>query len=220
MASLKRFRQITNGFARGHNFNFSIIDWRDPDVDSKFLGNLLGAALSPIQTLFCSSTNLPSKTIETEAVPVHYGMPGIKVAKNVNYGSWTVTFYADEVLMLRFLFLRWMELIQDSSTQQFALASRYKSSFAFASILTPQNIPIQVYSFKGLFPTSVGSVTMAQQNSGSVLTFDVTFEFDFFTVNKDGLAFLASMAHETIMNGGVKAQTINLPYGATIKSPF
>jgi hypothetical protein len=58
-----------------------------------------------------------------------------------------------------------------------------------------------------------------------VLTFTVTFSYDFFSINKDSLAFLASVGMEKIQTpiyssaaGG--DQRIALPGGSTIKAPF
>ncbi len=222
--NLKTFRKLTNGFARHHHFNFAIVDWRDSTFDDPILGKILGGFTAPLQSMFCSSTTLPEKSIKTEAVPIHYGMPGITIASDVNYSPWTVTFYSDEVLMLRTMFLRWMELINNTDNQQFSLPARYKSTFAYASVLTPSDMPVHVYSFKGLFPISVGAITMQQQDT-NVLTFNVTFGYDFFSVNKDPLAFLASVGLEKIQNniisnGRLRQKKIALPGGVTINAPF
>jgi hypothetical protein len=167
--NLKSFRHVTNGFARHHHFNMGIVDWRDPAFSSKLLGTLAGAAATPIVSAFASSMQIPTKRIETEKVPIHHGVPGMSIGNGVTYDDWTVTFYADELLLLRFFFLRWMELINNTDDHTFSLPNRYKSSLAYASILSPTDIPVQVFTFKGLYPKEVGGIVMDGTFSVSIV---------------------------------------------------
>ena len=226
--SIKAFRKLTNGFARNHHFNIGIVDWRDPAYTNKITGMVVGAASVPLQSMFCSSTTLPAKTFEHKRLPIHHGIPGYEIATNVSYSPWRVTFYSDEILALRFFFLRWMELIQNTDNQSYTLPKRYKSTLAYAAILTPQNIPCHVYTFKGLFPVNVNEITVQQQDTG-IMMFDVEFAYDFFQINEI-FGFGLALAHEYIGDtaynliagerGVVHKRKINAPLGVSIPVPF
>lgn len=226
--NLKTFRQITNGFARNHHFNIGIIDWRDLAITDPTIGKIVGTLATPMLSLFCSSTALPTKSIASERIPIHYGIPGIQVARNVEYSPWRVTFYGDELMLLRFFFLRWMELINNTKNQSYSLPTKYKSTLAYAALLTPQDIPCHVFTFKGLFPIQVSQLILQQQDT-SVTTFEVEFSYDFFQVNEP-LGFGLALAHEIIGESVLRAATtgnfklkprkINAPFGITVPLPF
>jgi hypothetical protein len=179
--SLQTFRQVTTGFTRACHFNLGILDFKNlglPNQESDELGKKLLLNMS----MFVSSTALPTKTIEQQKLLVQYGQPGLHIANNVSYQPWTVTFHTDGVAVFRNLFLSWQEAILSTYTHSYTTPSRYKSQKAFVALLNGTNNVIQTYSFRGLFPTEVGAITLNQQDSG-VATFDVTFQYDYFEIN-------------------------------------
>jgi len=221
--NLRAFRQLTNGFARNHHFSIGIADWRTDFFNNKLLGMLAGIASSPIQNMFCSATSLPSKKIQHTRVPVQHGIPGIEIASDVVYAPWTVTFYADEILMLRYFFLKWMEGVNNTKVHSFNRPTEYKSTLAYAAVLTPQDVPCHVYSFYGLFPVDIGDI-IVQQIDTNVMTFNVTFAYDYFKVNEPigyGLALAQELVSDKL-NGtsNTKKRTVNAPLGVKVKLPF
>ena len=54
--TLKSYREITNGFARGHHFNVGIFDWKDPKISSSVASKVAGAFATPILSAFCSAS--------------------------------------------------------------------------------------------------------------------------------------------------------------------
>ena len=228
MLNLKTFRKITNGFARGHHFNIGIIDWRDPKVTNSVTQKVLGAAMSPLLNAYCSATHLPAKTTDMHELRLQSGIAPIRIAKSVNFATWKVTFYADEMLALRFFFLRWMELINNTSNHTFSVPSAYKSSMAYAAILSPQDIPVHVYCFKGLFPINVSEIVV-QQRDTDIMTFDVEFAYDFFKLNDPvtfGIAVAYELVGDTALNKiysgstTLKPRSLNAPLGLKVKIPF
>lgn len=227
--NLNSFRRVTNGFARGHHFNLGILDFKG--IGRSTTANYLtGIAVTPLISIFCHSMTLPSKTIASESIRVQSGIPPINIATNVSYTPWSVTFHSDELAILRYLFLRWQETINNSKDKGFGVPKDYKSQMAYASLLSPQDIPVHVYSFYGLYPSDIQGFTLNQQDSG-VLEFTVEFTYDYFTVN-DPSVYILSLAHEIVFDtvlgtafDGTKIRrerkrSINAPYGLTVKLPF
>jgi hypothetical protein len=226
--NLKTFRFVTNGFARQNHFNVGFPDWRGLGLTGGIASKLVGIAATPIINSFASSMELPTKSITDTPIRVQYGVPPIRVATDVVYGDWTVTFYSDEMLLLRYFFLEWMELINNTKNHSFSIPKKYKCDYAYGAVLTPQDIPVQVFTFKGLFPKNIGAVQMSQENAG-ILTFTVTFAYDFFKVNEP-IGFAMALGFEllgnTILNkigSGSDAfykRTLNAPMGVSVKLPF
>jgi len=222
--TLKAFREITNGFARGHHFNLGILDF-------KAFGNIYadyatGALTSPLMSLFCSSMTLPSKIINPNSISVQSGIPAIKIANDIAYPPWTVTFYSDELLIMKYMFNRWQELVNNSEDKTFGVPSDYKSNIAYGAVLSPQSVPTHCYTFKGLWPSEVSNITVSQQDT-TVLQYSVTFQYDYFEINELA-GFLLSVGHE-LTNSGINAayggstirnRSVNAPYGLSLRIPF
>lgn len=220
--SLKTYRKITNGFARSQHFNLGILDFR-AFSSNPIASYATGIVATPLLSMFCSSTTLPTKQIATNGLSLQYGIPAIKIAENINYGTWSVTFYGDELLLLRTLFLFWNEKIYDTKKKSFRLPGDYKSQFAFATVLSPQGVPTHGYFFRGLYPSVIQGITVSQSDS-NVLQFTVDFEYDYFEVNS-WEAMLTSYGMEKILAvaSGQKLfnkTELNLPYGISFKVPF
>jgi hypothetical protein len=227
--NLNSFRRITNGFARGHHFNLGIVDFKGVG-SSQVVNYVAGVVLTPLISIFCSSTTLPSKIFQSEALSIQHGLPPINMASSVTYGPWSVTFYSDELAILRTLFLRWQEKINNTKDMSYGVPAMYKSQLAYASLLSPQDIPVQVYSFYGLYPSDIQGITLSQMDT-NVLQFTVDFTYDYFQVN-EARGYIASLAHEIVFDtvlgkafDGTKIRrerkrSLNAPYGLSIKLPF
>jgi hypothetical protein len=195
--NLRDFRQRTKGFAQACHFNMTILDFKNLSFPPS---NQDGIQLIDKLHLFVSATSLPSKTIEAQRINVHYGHPGIHIASNVNYSPWTVTFYSDERLLIRRLFLAWQETILNSSVHSYTTPYRYKSQQASLTMLNGRNGVVQSYNFKGLFPTEVGSASLQQQDAG-ILTFDVTLQYDYFVLDSlEGIGLSAALERNSMAN--------------------
>jgi len=121
-----------------------------------------------------------------------------------------------------------MELINNTSNHTYSFPSNYKSTLAYAAILSPQDIPVHVYTFRGLFPISVSEVVM-QQRDTEIMTFDIEFAYDFFSLNDPitfGLAFGYEFLGDSVLNKlytgktSLKPRSLNAPLGIKVKIPF
>jgi hypothetical protein len=226
--NLKAYREITNGFARHHHFSIGFADWRGLGLTGGIVSKIVGTAASPILNAFVSSMEVPSKTVSSTPVVLQHGLPAINVASDVAYGKWTVEFYSDELMLIRYFLLEWMELVANSKNHTIGLPAQYKSNLAYGAILTPSDIPVQVFSFKGLYPVDVGGIQMDQDNT-QIIKFNVTFEYDYFQINEPfglGLAFgmetLGSVGLNSAFSGttGLKKRKLNAPLGIEVPLPF
>ena len=226
--NLRAFRKITNGFARGHHFNLGIIDFKGIG-DNKFVNYGAGAVLSPLMSIFCSAMTLPQRNLEDEQLMIQYGIPAINMPTRVSYPGWSVTFYSDELALLRYLFIRWQEKIVSSRTKTFGVPATYKSQLAYAALLSPQDIPTHVYTFHGLYPRDVQGIQVSQSDT-DVLTFSVEFAYDYFVINEP-IGYAASLAHEVVFdtvlnrifgdtNNFKHKRSVNAPLGISIKLPL
>jgi hypothetical protein len=190
--NLVDFRRVTNGFARACHFSLQIKDFKELSVPNENSSEY-GSAFLATQHMFVSAASIPSRTIESQRINVQFGQPGIHIANGVNYQPWTVTFYADDKMMIRTLFLKWQQVILNTVSHAYTMPNRYKSQDAQVNILNSHDNHhvVQTYSFKGLWPTEVGSISLQQQDAG-IITFDVTFQYDYFTVNVTENAALAN----------------------------
>jgi hypothetical protein len=241
MSKLSRYRQQTNGFVRGNHFNLGIFDFKGAtpaNNDFKLLDQIVstgrGMTLSTVMTTFCTSMSLPATVTTPTQVNIQEGLPKLSIAGTKIYTPWTVEFRGDEVLMLRSMFVKWHELITNTKNHSYGLPSLYKSNTAYACVLSPTDVPVHCYSFKGLWPSEIGGLTVGAANN-DIMTFSVTFSYDYFTLNEIG-GFGLAMAHEVnesfqnaggLFGGGLNSaiktgldKTVHAPLGTTTTVPF
>jgi hypothetical protein len=80
----------------------------------------------------------------------------------------------------------WMASINahEGNTRQLATAAsnEYKSQ-AQITQYSKTGVPLRVYNFNGLFPTTVGAITMDWNTTDDIERFDVTFQYDWWNVD-------------------------------------
>ncbi len=241
MSKLAKFRRQSNGFARGNHFNLGIFDFKGgmnpsnkvPIID-KVVDSGRGMTLSTVMNTFCTSMSLPSTQTPATLVNVHEGSPKIAIAGTKVYVPWTVEFKGDEVLLLRSMFTQWHSLIVNQTNHSYGTPNLYKSNLAYACVLSPKDVPIHCYSFKGLWPSEIGGLSVGSNNN-DILTFSVTFSYDYFTMNEmEG--FSLALANEVnnsfqqsggLFGGGLRSagktlfdKTVNAPLGTSVSIPF
>jgi hypothetical protein len=138
-----------------------------------------GEVINDTFTALARSTELPSKTLETENV-AYYGAD-FKINSKATYNDWSVTFMETSDNMRNF-FLRWTDLAYNTQALQNNPHASYKVNgiqvFKIDN-LSKDSVLRTGVRFFGLWPTNVGSVSF-DQAGGSLLTYDVTFTYDFF----------------------------------------
>lgn len=250
MSKLSRFRRRTNGFTKGNHFNLGIFDFKGAISDntrstsaglnvfssiaSTIANNGRGMTLSNVMSTFCSSMTLPATQTPATLVNIAEGLPKVSIPGAKIYSPWSVDFFGDEAMLLRSMFVKWHQLVTNDTNHSYGLPSSYKSNLAYACLLSPMDIPVHCYTFKGLWPSEIGAMTVSQ-SSGEIMTFNVTFSYDYFTLNEVegfGLA-MASEANDAfqqaggLFGGGLGAgaktlfdKIVHAPMGVDVKIPF
>ena len=113
---------------------------------------------------------------------VNYFGRQVKLAGNRTFPDWTVTIMNDEDFLVRDGMERWSNAINglESNLRSAALATtaQYKTN-ATVTQFGKQGNPIRTYNFVGIFPITVGSITLDWGTNDAVETFDVTFAYDY-----------------------------------------
>jgi len=135
------------------------------------------------------STSLPSSSVSS--VPVPYFGRTIKVAGDRSFEDWSVTCMNDEDFDLRNSFESWLNLINAHASNragalggiQGGTPDLYKvdlivQQFGKAGPSNDSGI-IRQYKFNGVFPTSVGAISLDWDSTNTIESFDVTFSYDY-----------------------------------------
>ena len=130
------------------------------------------------------AAQLPASTVGVIEVP--FRGRKVKVPGDRTFAEWTVTIMNDEDFLIRNAMENWMASINahEGNTRQLATASssEYKSQ-AQITQYSKTGVPLRVYNFNGIFPTSVGAITMDWNTTDDIERFDVTFQYDWWNVD-------------------------------------
>lgn len=164
-----------------------------PNLFRVLLTNPILAANDRKIPLLGKASSLPD--FELGVATVGYFGGEVKFPGNQKFKPWTITFYADEDYGVRDPLERWRNAILDTEQNRNTTGSssplNYKSQGTVEHIGKDGRI-IKVYSFDGIWPSSVGQVELDWEENNSIMTFDVTFQYDRFTTNTNS---------DTIVNG-------------------
>lgn len=132
----------------------------------------------------CKSASLPASTLGTVSVP-YFGRT-IKLAGDRTFDEWEVTIINDEDFLVKNAMEEWMHSINshEGNIREFASASEslYKAQ-AEITQFSKTGVPLRVYQFNGLFPSSLGSIETNWETVDTIEEFSVTFQYDWWTVS-------------------------------------
>lgn len=159
--------QLTGGGARPNLFQVTI----DNPVDRG----------SFIKTSFMvQAASIPESTLGV--APVNYFGREVKLAGNRTFANWSTTIINDEDFLIRDGLERWSNAINglETNVRSAALATtaQYKTN-ATVTQFAKTGEPLRTYNFVGLFPVSIGAITLEWGTNDSVETFDVEFAYDY-----------------------------------------
>jgi hypothetical protein len=131
-------------------------------------------------TFHCKAAQLPGKTIGTIEVP-YFGRK-IKVAGDQTFAEWTVTVIHEEKrhadpTNVRSNFELWMSNI-NTTVGNVRTLSNYKANAAVRQYAKVGGSPIQLYSFKGMFPTDISPIDVSWESNDTIEEFTVTLQYD------------------------------------------
>ena len=139
--------------------------------------------IGDIQVPFLTKNAQIPESVETEIELHYFGRP-IKVAGNRTYAAWETTIINDEDFAIRHGLEQWMDQINsaESNLRSFGSASPllYKSQ-AQVTQFSKTGVPIRVYEFVGVWPSTIGAIELAWE-ADTVEEYPVTFTYDYWRV--------------------------------------
>lgn len=135
---------------------------------------VVGSESTGLVNILAQSASVPGREIAPIDVPV-MGQQ-FKMAGEVTYPDWTVTFRIDDNYDIYKKMRSWSELIRGSDTGIASFPIQYKSNPKIYQIDAAGN-RLNSITMNGAWPTSVGEVAV-DWTSSEIQTFDVTWAYD------------------------------------------
>jgi len=203
------------------NDGFNLYNFRqvigDPARPYLFLVHIPEIGQDTTMTAIARSTELPPYTLGE--VPVAFQGMNIKLATPPTYGDWSVTFLCDEAHELRRLFFKWQSIAYDAGTMLLGHSQSYKSDNIGVSQLARNGERVAKYGFVGMYPKTVGNISVGHDQTGNVETFEVAFAYDYWVL-------VDQMGTQTTQDSFVRStQSVKIdrgvpPPGGNWQTPF
>jgi len=130
------------------------------------------------------AAQIPAGTITNIAVN-YFGRP-VNFAGNRTFEEWTVTILNDEDFQIRNAMEQWQNTINSvqGNLRTFGASSPvlYKSN-AQVTQFSKTGVPIRVYNFVGIYPTSVAAIDLNWDTADAIEEFTVNFAYDYHEVS-------------------------------------
>jgi len=130
-----------------------------------------------IATYLVRSTTLPESTIEPIVVP--WQGQEYKMGSTHTFAEWECTFNLDSNATLRKQMVEWSRKVHDPETNIHGSPSDYYGE-AVLELLDVNGAVVMAYTLHQAWPSSIGSLDLAQDNK-EVSQFSVTFTYNWFT---------------------------------------
>lgn len=130
-------------------------------------------------SFMCQAASLPAQQVDV--VPVFYQGRETKVAGNRTFDNWTVSILNDEDFAIRNKIELWNNALNGHSTnvreRSTAQNSNIYGSTAHVIQLSKDGSALRSYKFIGLWPTTIGEISLDWNSSNEIESFDVTFAY-------------------------------------------
>ena len=128
-------------------------------------------------TFSARAAQLPGSTIGY--APLSYFGREVKFAGNRTFEPWTITIINDEDFAVRNAIELWMQGLNQTALNIRTYPGQIYQSDAKVTQYSKQGLPIKSYSFKGLFPTELGAISLDWGTNDTIEEFDVTFQYQY-----------------------------------------
>lgn len=191
MASISEFKNVlSNGGARANQFKVHLTfpDW------------VLGGGEAARQGQFlCKSAQLPASNIDN--VPVQYRGRQVNFAGERTFEPWSISIFTDTNFLIRNAFEVWQNGVQNyGATTGKTRPADYQVQLFVDQLDRSGNI-IKTYNFIDAYPTNIGSIALDYDNGNAIETFDVTFQYNYWTSNTTS----ASVGLDSAVSGVINA---------------
>ena len=142
-------------------------------------------------TFFCSTTNLPGKTINTvDNKPYAYGQVN-KMPLSRSNDSLTTTFFGDSNYLIMGFFQRWLNfIVQDGGEVWDNRGYReigYKEDYARTIEIIGYDYDSSekvVYTLYEAYPTQIGAVSMGWEQNDTLIQIPIEFTYDDMSIDR------------------------------------
>ena len=170
MPSIDTFRgKLQGGGARANKFM----------VTMGFPAGLSGMPedLSTTTSYLCSAATLPGMTIGEVTVP--FRGRNLFIAGDRTFEAWTITILNDSNFHIRNGFEIWMNYINNMSNNEGVDNPSLYQTDAHVSQLGRDDLRVKTYSFRGMWPTTIGNIDLSYETNDAIETFDVTLRYNY-----------------------------------------
>lgn len=130
------------------------------------------------------ATNIPASTLTS--VPIKYFGRDVKFAGSRTFEPWNTTIINDEDFAIRNALEEWHNAINSREGNLRSLGSAspvlYKST-AQVTQFSKTGVPVRVYNFIGLWPSTIAAIELAWDTSEAIEEYQVTWEYDYWEVS-------------------------------------
>ena len=171
MANIADFKaNMTGGGARPNQFR----------VDLQFPSYVTGGRVAAVQGQFlCKAAQLPASTLEN--LPIQYRGRAVNFAAERTFAPWTITVYNDTNFGIRNAIERWQTGIQEYATTEGRTNPADYQADLLVTQLDRNGASVKTYKFVDAFPLSIGIVQLDYDTTNAIETFDVEWQYNFFT---------------------------------------
>ena len=149
-------------------------------------------------TFLVKAAALPASNVGTIAVPFRGRQ--LKVSGDRVFDPWNTTVINDVSFGLRKAFEEWSERIQNMN---YVLGSNTLNDyFATATVrqLDRDGNQLRAYSFRGVWPSTVGEIALDFDSTDQVETYDVAFNVQYWSASDDGDPYTSPVARNASAN--------------------
>ena len=155
----------------------STTDFARPALFQVFISTPPGVtALIPFSPFLVRSASLPASQVGQVAIP--YGGRTIKIAGERQYGDWSTTVMNDEGFIIRNAVEKWIDIINQKTTNFRAFPSEYKVDLTVAQY-SKKGPPLKLVKLVGCFPTAVSEIALDWGSADAIEEFSITWSYDY-----------------------------------------
>ena len=173
MANISDFKaQLTGGGARANQFR----------VQLNFPTFVTLGSVAGLQAQFlCNAAQLPASTIEPISV-LYRGRP-VNFAGERTFAPWTIAVYNDTNFNIRNALEQWSNGIQNNGTTNgITNPANYQVDLSVYQ-LDRNGATVKAYKFVDAFPSEIGDIQLGYDQGNAIETFNVTFQYNYWTSN-------------------------------------
>jgi hypothetical protein len=172
MANISDFvSKLKGGGARANQFK----------VTMPFPGFAAVGGETESMAFLCSATTLPASTVGEVIVP--FRGRNIYMAGDREFEQWSTTIINDTDFLIRNAIERWSNGMNNMSDNEGLVNPVDYQVDAFVDHLDRNGNTIKSYTFRGMFPVSVGSIALTYDPATALETFDCTWRYQYWESN-------------------------------------